>query len=158
MSVDASFNHHFDAKGHSGVVVFASDGSAGVLFKSLKQKTVANSSCEAELIALHEAVLHLLWIARVYTELGYTHDGAIQVQQDNKAAILLSSQNPVNFKGRSKFINRLYFSVFEHVENGDVELVYYGTDDTVADFLTKALIGDKFRKFKVALMGDSDRA
>jgi hypothetical protein len=156
MSVDASFNHHFDAKGHSGFVVFASESSAGILFKSLKQKTVANSSCEAELISLHEAVLHLLWIARVYAELGYENEGTIEIQQDNKAAILLSSQNPVNFKGRSKFINRLYFSVHEHVENGTVELVYYGTDDTVADFLTKALIGDKFRKFKITIMGSSN--
>jgi hypothetical protein len=158
MSVDASFNHHFDAKGHSGFVVFAADGSAGVLFKSLKQKTVANSSCESELIALHEAVLNLLWIARIYCELGYEQVGTIKIQQDNKAAILLSSQNPVNFKGRSKFINRLYFSVFEYVQDGTVELVYTGTDDTIADFLTKSLIGDKYRKFKVTLMGASSTA
>jgi len=155
MSVDASFNHHFDAKGHSGFVIFASVGSAGILIKSLKQKAVANSSCEAELIALHEGMQHLLWIMSLYEELGYKSIVPVQVGQDNKAAILLSQSDPVNFRGRSKFINRMYFSVYEHVESGAVELVHVGTDDTVSDFLTKALIGERFRKFKVVLMGSS---
>jgi hypothetical protein len=68
---------------------------------------------------------------------------------------MLSQSDPVNFKGRSKFINRLYFSVYEHVQNGTLELVHVGTNDTIADFLTKSLIGDSFRKFKVVLLGSS---
>jgi len=155
MSVDASFNHHYDAKGHSGLVIFAATGSAGILIKSLKQKVVANSSCEAELIALHEGILYLLWITSIYVELGYVAPAAIQVGQDNQAAILLSKEDPVNFRGRSKFINRMYFSVYEHVESGVVELVHVGTEDTVSDFMTKSLIGDRFRKFKVVLMGST---
>jgi hypothetical protein len=51
------------------------------------------------------------------------------------------------------FINWMYFSVHEHVESGAVELVHVGTEDTVSDFLTKSIIGDRFRKFKVMLMG-----
>jgi len=156
MSVDASFNHHYDAKGHSGMVILAAEGSAGVLVKSLKQKTVANSSCESELIALHEATLHLLWVMSIYKELGFESSTPVLVGQDNKAAILLSKEDPVNFKGRSKFINRMYFSVYEHVESGALELVHVGTADTVSDILTKALIGERFRRFKIMLMGSSD--
>ena len=158
MSVDASFNHHFDAKGHSGFVIFPGEGSAGILVKSLKQKTVANSSCEAELIALHEAVLYLLLIMSIYAELDFVSTKPIPIQQDNKAAILLSQDDPVNFRGRSKFINRMYFSVYEHVKSGAVELVHVGTQDTTSDFLTKSIIGDRFRRFKVVLMGSSPAA
>ena len=155
MSVDASFNHHFDAKGHSGFVIFPAVGSAGILCKSMKQRTTANSSCESELIALHEAVLYLKWVMAVYEELGYKLSGPVQIAQDNKATIQLASHDPVNFKGRSKFINRIYFSIYEQVADGSVILIYQGTDEMVSDFLTKALIGEKFRRFKVTLMGDN---
>ena len=155
MSVDASFNQHADAKGHSGYVIFASEGSAGILFKSTKQKTVADSSTEAELIALHDGVKHLLWVSSIYAELGYNTAEAIQVDQDNKACIIISSDAPVNFKGRSKFINRKYFSVYEHVKNGKLALVYIGTNDMIADFLTKVQTMDKHRKFKIIIMGNN---
>ena len=153
MSVDASFNHHRDGKGHSGYVVYASKGSAGVLFKSQKQKAVADSSTEAELIALHEAVKHLIWISNIYSEMGYKSVESIQIQQDNQACIRLSSEVPVNFRGRSRFINRKYFGVYEYVQCGDVELQYIATDSMVSDFLTKALGGEKYRRFKIQLMG-----
>ena len=154
MSVDASFNHHWDCKGHSAIVIYGSEkDNSSVLCKSAKQKSVADSSTEAELIALHDAVKHLVWVSHIYAEIGYETVGKIEVQQDNKACILLSSDDPVNFKGRSKFIDRKYFSVYEHVKSGMIELVFTGTGDMVSDFLTKALNGAKYRKFKVEIMG-----
>ncbi len=152
--VDASFNCHPDARSHSGYVIFPDHNkSAGILFKSAKQKTVADSSTEAELIALHEAMKHLIWIISIYEELGYVRKKPAIVYQDNQACIKLSSTTPVNFKGRSKYINRKYFSVHEYVENDTIRLVYCGTDDQVADYLTKALSGSKEKKFRVHLMG-----
>ena len=59
----------------------------------------------------------------------------------------------MNFRGRSKFIDRKYFSVYEYVQSGELELVFTGTDEMISDFLTKALNGSKFRKFKVLIMG-----
>ena len=154
MSVDASFNHHWDCKGHSAIVIYGSEkDNSSVLCKSAKQKSVADSSTEAELIALHDAVKHLVWVSHIYAEIGYETVGKIKVQQDNKACILLSSDDPVNFKGRSKFIDRKYFSVYEHVKSGMIELVFTGTGDMVSDFLTKALNGAKYRKFTVEIMG-----
>ena len=154
MSVDASFNHHWDCRGHSAFVIYGSEAhNASILCKSVKQKGTADSSTEAELMALHEAVKHLVWVSNIYEEIGYKVNGKIKIQQDNKACILLSSDNPVNFKGRSKFIDRKYFSVYEQVQSGKVELVFTGTDDMVSDFLTKALNGGKYRKFKVEVMG-----
>ena len=151
--VDASFNCHEDARGHMGFIIYPDlVGSSGVLIKSVKQKHVADSSAEAELMALHECVKHLIYIVSIYDELGFHQEG-VQVRQDNKAVIQLSSSEPVNFKGRSKFINRKYFSVHEYVSSGEIELVYVGTDYNVSDFLTKALRGEKFRRFRIDIMG-----
>ena len=154
--VDASFMTHADMKSHTGYCVFADDmGSAGIVYRSLKQKTVSNSSTEAELIALHELVMHLVWLQSIYDDLGVADIRPAMVYEDNKAAITMSTTDVVNFKGRSKYINRKYFSVFEHVESGEVKVVFVGTDDQVADFLTKGITGGRFKKFRIALLGNS---
>ena len=153
--IDASFNCHHDARGHSGYVIFADNiGSAGIMYKSVKQKRVADSSAEAELLALHDSIQYLMYIAELFEELGYKQVG-IPVYQDNKATIQLSSREPVNFKGKSKFINRKFFGVHQYVEDGTLELVYVGTDYNVSDFLTKALIGNKFARFRIDIMGNA---
>ena len=151
--VDSSFNIHWDAKGHTGFVIYPDKGhSAGILFKSLKHKTTSNSSTEAELMALHEAMLHICWIADVYLELGFDVK-PIDVYQDNLSAITLSSEESLNFHGRSKFINRKYFGIFEKIEDGTIQPVHVGTEDMIADILTKALVGKKFKNFTIALLG-----
>lgn len=151
--VDASFDCYSDAKGHSGFVIFPDViGSSAIMVKSMKQKVVADSSAEAEIIALHECVKNLMYVASIYEELGYKQTG-IPVQQDNQAVIKLSSKAPVTFKGRSKFINRKYFSVHQYVTSGEIELVYVGTDVNVADYLTKALAGGKFKRFRIDILG-----
>ena len=65
--------------------------SAGILFKSVKHKTTSNSSTEAELMALHEAMLHISWVVDIYEELGFDVK-PIQVYQDNLSSIILSSE------------------------------------------------------------------
>jgi len=155
--VDASFMCHRDMRGHTGYAIFAdSIGSAGVVYRSVKQTTVANSSTEAEVIALHDLVQHLLWVQGIYDSLGVDYEKPSIIHDDNEATIKLNSSPIVNFSGRSKYIARKYFSVYEHVENGKVILRWCGTDDMIADFLTKAIIGNKFAKFRIQIMGHSE--
>ncbi len=154
--VDSSFNTHWDAKGHSGFAVFPDfQSSAATIVKSTKHQTTADSSTEAELMALHEAIKYITWIADVYDDLGY-NVRPVQTFQDNKSSITLSSEESINFRGRSKFINRKYFRVYEHIKDGDVVLTHIGTEDMIADVLTKALVGEKFRRFTIALLGEQD--
>ena len=150
--VDASFMTHRDMRGHTGYCIFADNvGSAAILFRSVKQKTVADSSTEAEVIALHELVQHLLWIISVYESIGVRIQKPVEVHNDNQSNLILHSKDHINFKGKSKYIARKYFSVFEHVEDGTLKLVWTGTDNLVADFLTKAVQGGKFKKFKITI-------
>lgn len=150
--VDASFMTHRDMRGHTGYCIFADKiGSAAVLYRSVKQKSVADSSTEAEVIALHELVQHLLWVISIYEDMGVHIPKPVSVHNDNKSNITIHSKDVINFKGRSKYIARKFFSVFEHVESGELKLVWTGTDDLVADFLTKAIHGGKFKKFKIEM-------
>jgi hypothetical protein len=154
--VDSSFNTHWDAKGHTGFAIFPDlNNSAAIIVKSIKHQTTADSSTEAELMALHEAIKYITWIADIYEELGY-NVRPVQTFQDNKSSITLSSEESINFKGRSKFINRKYFRIYEHILDGDIILTHIGTEDMIADVLTKALVGEKFRRFTIGLLGKQD--
>ena len=153
--VDSSFNTHWDAKGHTGFAIFPDFKlSAAIIVKSSKHQSTADSSTEAELMALHDAMKYITWIADVYEELGYNVK-PVETFQDNKSAITLSSEEAINFRGKSKFINRKYFGIYEHLMNGDAILTHIGTDEMIADVLTKALVGEKFKRFSIALLGNN---
>jgi len=153
-AVDASFNTYENGRGHSGILMFLDRLSAAILAKSLKQKVVTNSSTGAELVCLNEAVLHILYIADILKELLPTVKVyPIKIYNDNKSMITLVKQPVVNRQGRSKFMNRALFKVNENVEAGEIVLLYENTEDLVADFLTKALYGERFQTFRIRIMG-----
>lgn len=142
-------------KGHSGFCLFPDlEGSAAILYKSLKQKTVTKSSTESELVSLKEAVQQILICAELLMELDTTINlYPIIVYQDNESAIRMVTQPVVNRQGRSKFINRSLFQVNENIVNGEIVVVHQNTEELVADFFTKALHGNRYRRFKAIIMG-----
>ena len=76
------------------------------MFKSKKQQCVSDSSAEAELISLHEGVRQLMWMTLVLEELGVVDNYPIKVYQDNQSTIKMAKDETINFRGRSKFIDR----------------------------------------------------
>ena len=154
-SVDASFNCYENGKGHSGFCLFPDlEGSAAILYKSLKQKTVSKSSTESELVALKEAVQQILNCAELMMEIDKSVNlYPIIVYQDNESAIRLVNQPVVNRQGRSKFVNRSLFQVNENIEKGEIVVIHENTNDLVADFFTKALHGNRYRRFRARIMG-----
>ena len=57
--VDAAYANHPDMKGHTGATCTMGHGS--IYSNSLKQKLVARSSMEAELIRVHDILPQILW-------------------------------------------------------------------------------------------------
>ncbi len=72
---------------------------------------------------------------------------------DNEATIKLNS-SPYRQILRPKQVHCSQV-FFEHVENKEVILCWCGTDDMIADFLSKVIIGNKFAKFPIQIMGHS---
>ena len=155
---DASFASHTDAKGHTGYAIFIDGTSAAIACKSIKQRSVAHSSMEAELIAMHDMLRHILWIRDVVDELDLRDDKSkpVSIQQDNMPAISAVTSDLGSMLGRSKYIDRRLFTVHEYIENGQVKIEYCATEDMVADLLTKSLTGNKANRFKVTLMGNAN--
>jgi len=124
-----------------------------ITWRSVKQKSTALSSCEAEYMAASEAGKEAVWLRRLYqSDLGYedvsviTHGdlsekeyhGAkpLTIFEDNQGCIQLS-RNPVSAK-TSKHIAIRYHFIRERVMDGTLKLAKIDTKLNTADILTKA--------------------
>ena len=115
----------------------------------------SRSSTEAELIGVDDVMTMILWTKLFIENQGYPIEENI-LFQDNKSAILLEKNGRKSAGKRSRAINIRYFFVTDHVEKGNIGIQYCPTDDMIADFMTKPLQGEKFRKFRLAIMGEQD--
>ncbi len=152
MYCDAAFNVHEDRKSQSGYVIFLNNDSSPILFKSKKQSSLAQSSTEAEIIALFDGVRHLILLTNLLEELGIEVNKPIPIWEDNMAVIELISNDKI-LKGNARFIDRKYFATRDNVQKGDITLKYVDTANQIADCLTKAISGQRFQTFKKILHG-----
>ena len=152
--VDAAFMNNVLRKSHTGFAIFLDTmGSGAIMVKSQVQKTIADSTMESELIALHEAKTVFLLVIKIVDELtGARADGRI-IYEDNQSAIASVLDEHAKFRGRSRFIDRKYFSISEVLKTGELKIIYVGTDAQIADFLTKGLKGVKYKKFRYEILG-----
>ena len=120
-------------------------GNGAIQSISRKQKLNTRSSTEAELIGVDDAATMVLWTKLFMEEQGYDIEEN-KIYQDNKSAILLETNGRKSAGKRSRALNVRYFFVTVHVEKGNVIIDYCSTDDMIADYMTKPLQGEKFRK------------
>ena len=131
-----------DRRSFTGYVFLLHDGA--VSWQSCKQPTVALSSVEAEYMAATQAAREAVWWRTFLTELGHPPSTAITVHSDNQGAIALA-KNPEHHK-RTKHIDIQHHYVRELVSAGTVVMPHIGTEEMVADALTKALAAERHTK------------
>ena len=148
---DADFSSCLDTSRSTGGYVF-SLGGAAVSWSSKRQPVVAQSTCEAEYMAMNQAARDAVWGSHFLQELGWTQ-GPVVILSDSQSALSLT-KNPV-IGPKSKHIRRQFHYVRDCLDDGDVCLRFIGTDQQVADALTKSLPRDKL-EFCRAGMGVLD--
>ena len=130
---------------------------AAISWGTKKQKSVALSSCEAEIVAASEAAKEGVYLRRFLGELGLQDlDRPVTLASDNKAAIN-SSYNPENHD-RTKHVERRHYFIRECVENHLLTVPYVNTVDNLADFFTKPLQGNAFNAMRDRIMNCDSRA
>ena len=137
-SVDAAYAVHANRRSHSGFTLTL--GKGAVYASSRKQKQVTLSSTEAEVVAVGDALRHILWTKHFMEAQGYP-PSKVLILQDNESAIKLETNGWKSAGQWSKHIDIRYFFVTQHVEDGDVEIEYCPTADMESDYLTKPLQG-----------------
>ena len=104
--MDAAYATHPDMKGHTGATFTMGHGS--IYSNSLKQKLVARSSTEAELIGMHDILPQILWTRNFLISQGYPVQKNV-VYQDNMSAMLLENNGRKSSTKQTKHIELRYF-------------------------------------------------
>ena len=123
---------------------------AAIAYGSKKQKSVALSSCEAEIVAASVATQDAIYARRLLAELGIPIDEPTPVAVDNRAARDLAF-NPEHHE-RTKHIERRHFFVREAVEDLLITVPFVASHDNLADFFTKHLAPKYFFAIRDAVM------
>jgi hypothetical protein len=152
---DAAFAVHDTRESQSGFVFTLGDFGIPILWKSIKQKLVANSSTEAELICIYDALDHILWIRRVLEWLGYDQ-GTTKLYQDNTSTITMAHMGRGASGSNTKHIDIRYFFIKQFIDAKVIEIDHLGTDQMIGDFFASPRQGQDFRRSRDVIMGYVD--
>ena len=142
---DSDFQGDRDSRKSTSGSVFTLGGGA-VVWRSIKQSSIADSTMEAEYIAVSEAAKEAVWLKNFLSDLEVVPnmDKPITLYCDNSGAVA-NSREPRSHK-RGKHIERKYHLIQEIVNRGDVIVTKISTLDNLADPFTKTLSEKLFFK------------
>ncbi|KAG7578569.1 Reverse transcriptase RNA-dependent DNA polymerase [Arabidopsis thaliana x Arabidopsis arenosa] len=120
-------------------------GDSPISWKTKKQKTVSQSSAEAEYRAMGAITKELRWLKSLLSEIGIDHAEPMSIRCDSQAALHISA-NPV-FHERTKYIEVECHSIREKILDGTVKASHVSTTEQLADILTKTLGRKEFASF-----------
>ena len=125
-------------------------GGTPISWRTRKQPTVALSSCEAEYMAMTEAVKEMIHLRQFCTSLGMIQPQQTIIHCDNQGAIALTTKRPGQLN-RTKHIDVRHHFIRERE---DTEYLYIPSTSNLADILTKPL-GRCQHMHLIGLMGIS---
>ncbi|TPX50909.1 DNA-directed DNA polymerase [Synchytrium endobioticum] len=129
---------------HGAIITY---GIGCVLWWSRLQSTVAQSSAEAEYLALAEVAKDIRFISLFLGEIGAPVTEPIVVSEDNSATIHMATNGMVTRSTRHIAI-RERLAVQEVMNQKSMRLEKIGSTENVADMLTKPLGRVKLKYFK----------
>ena len=151
--VDAAFAVHEDMRSHSGATMTLGKGM--VISGSTKQKINTRSSTEAELVAMDDYVSKVLWTKLFIEAQGFTIRENI-VLRDNTSCMKLEKNGKWSSGKRTRHLKIKYFYVTDLIERNEIELRYCPTGKMIGDYMTKPLVGCKFKRFRSEIMNLPD--
>ena len=102
------------------------------------------STTEAKFVATIACACQAIWLKKILEELQLKEDGPTLIYYDNSSTIKLSKNLVLH--GRSKHIEVKYHFLKDLTNDGVINLVYYRSEDQIADILTKPLKFPAFQK------------
>jgi hypothetical protein len=148
--VDAAYAVHADMCSHTGGVI--SFGRGGIACKSSKQKLNTKSSTEAEFVGASDYLPNTIWVKMFMEAQGYSITKNI-LEQDNESAIKLEKNGRTSAGPKSRHINIRYFWLKDRLKSENITVRHCPTLQMLADFFTKPLQGNLFRRFRDVVLG-----
>lgn len=141
---DADFASDIDDRKSTTGYVFVLNGGA-ISWNSRKQPTVALSTAEAEYMSLTAAAREAIWLRQLNNELIDTESIPVQIYCDSKSALCLASNDM--YHPKTKHIDVKFHFIREKINLDLIHVNFVGTDEQIADVLTKALVPFKHKNF-----------
>ena len=135
---DSAYAHSAKNQSTIGFIFFIN--GTPITWSSRKQSVTAQSSTEAEYMAVSEAAKQAIWTRHFLYVIGkgsIYHDTPTTIYEDNQGAIKIAD-NPVNHP-KTKHIAVRYHAIRDHIGNGEIRLEHLSTDKMIADGLTKVI-------------------
>ena len=117
-------------------------------WRANKQTTVTTSTTEAELLALSQTAKESIYTSRLLEELSVRLDSSrIRIQCDNQQTIRLVNAEIATLKTQLRHVDIHNHWLRQEVMEDRIEVVHTPSALLMADGLTKALQGPKFKEF-----------
>jgi hypothetical protein len=108
-----------------------------ISWSSRKQESIAQSTAEAQYIAISDASKEAVWLRKLVSRLFGDKLETTIIHYDNQSCIKLT-ENLV-FHDKSKHIDMKYHYIWDLVQRKTVKLQYIAMSEQVANILTKPL-------------------
>jgi len=148
--VDVAYAVHEDCKSHTGGVM--SWGWGVVLSMCKKQKLNTKSSTEGEIVGVSDYLSNVIWGKMFLEAQGYKIKENI-LYQDNQAAMKILKNGKTSSGQKTKHMDARYFFIKDRCVSEGIDIKYCPTEIMIADFFTKPLQGNLFRKFRDVILG-----
>ncbi|CAI7740829.1 unnamed protein product [Closterium sp. NIES-54] len=112
-------------------------GGGPVSWRSKKQSEIAQSSGEAEYMAMYHAIKEIVLLRKLLEDMGAEQEGPTPLFSNSEAAIGMAKNTILN--GLNKHMKIKWHWVRQMVKEGAVELHHVKASKQAADFLTKRL-------------------
>jgi hypothetical protein len=129
----------------TGFVIFLN--GVPLLWGSLKQTIVVDSSCSAEFVAASVACKQLIHAENMLGFLGFSCPKPYRMYMDSMACLHIAT-NPARL-GNVRHLQIRFHLVRCYVTLGDVQMVYCITEDMIADLLAKVVSGAQDRRLSL---------
>ena len=93
-----------------------------------------------------------IWVMEFLRAQGYPIRTS-KFAQDNESAIRLERNGRASAGQKSRHINIRYFWITDRLQRDGIRVEHCPTESMLADFLTKPLQGNLFRRFRAVLLG-----
>ena len=126
-------------------------GKGAIQAVSTKQKINTRSSTESELVSVDDVISKVLWTKLFMEGQGINVEENL-IFRDNQSSMKLELNGKASSGKRTRHFNIKYFFITDLIKRGEVSIEYCPTDAMLSDYMTKPLLGEKFKFFRNALM------
>jgi len=150
-SADASFANESNFRSRSGYCFTLGENNGVISFHSSVQTLTAQSTQEAEVIALNECSRDLAHFRQLLGFLGHSQPNPTPLKEDNNGALAFAAGR--GSQDRTRHIGVRYHYIKDQVQNGISIVEYVDTKLQLADIFTKILLPENHSTQATRILG-----